>query len=125
MRILLDTDVAIEILRARNSTILSMWSALSETNANTFYSPVTAAEVWGGAFPQEYALIARFFRPLICLPSDGETGRLAGDLLRDYRKSHSLEVPDALIAAAAVQHRLALWTRNRKHYPMPQLEFYA
>jgi hypothetical protein len=69
-------------------------------------------------------LIVRFFRPLVCVPADYETGRVAGDLLRQYRKSHDLETPDAFIAAAAIQHQAALWTRNRKHYPMPQLTFY-
>jgi hypothetical protein len=32
------------------------------------------------------------------------TGRLAGDYLRRYRKSHATELGDALIAAAAVKH---------------------
>jgi predicted nucleic acid-binding protein len=125
VRLLLDSDIAIEILRARNNSILSTWRALADSEASVFYSSVTAAEVWGGAFAQEFPLIARFFRPLICLPPDYETGCLAGDLLRKYRKSHGLEVPDAMIAATAIQHGAALWTRNRKHYPMPQLSFYC
>ena len=58
------------------------------------------------------------------LPVDGETGRRAGDYLRQYRKSHSVELGDALIAATAVQNDAALWTRNRKHYPMNELSFY-
>ena len=124
MNILLDTDIAIEILRGRNQSVLSIWSSLSLTGEGIFYSPITAAEVWRGAFPQEHSLIVRFFRPLVCVPADYETGRVAGDLLRQYRKSHSVEIPDALIAAAALQHHAALWTRNRKHYPMPQLTFY-
>jgi predicted nucleic acid-binding protein len=122
--ILLDTDIAIEILRARNQSILSTWSSLALSGESVFYSPITAAEVWRGAFAHEHHLIGRFFRPLVCLPADYETGRTAGDLLRQYRKSHNLEVPDALIAAAAIQHQAALWTRNRKHYPMPHLTFY-
>jgi len=43
---------------------------------------------------------------------------------RTQPRSHSLEVPDALVAAAAIQYQAALWTRNRKHYPVPQLSFY-
>ncbi len=125
MTVLLDSDIAIEILRGRNHAILSIWQALADSEANVFYSSVTATEVWGGAFPEEFPFIQRFFRPLICLPPDYETGYHAGELLRQYRKSHSLEVPDAIIAAAAIQHDAALWTRNRKHYPMPQITFYA
>jgi predicted nucleic acid-binding protein len=66
-------------------------------------------------------LMESFFDALTCLPTDYETGRLAGDLMRKFAKSHGLEIPDALIAATAIQHSAALWTRNRKHYPMPQL----
>jgi hypothetical protein len=31
---------------------------------------------------------------------------------------------DALLAASAVERGAQLWTRNRKHYPMPELAFY-
>lgn len=39
------------------------------------------------------------------VPIDASIGRLAGDFVRLYRKSHSVELPDALIAATAVEHR--------------------
>jgi predicted nucleic acid-binding protein len=60
---------------------------------------------------------------LTCVPIDAATGRLTGDYLRRYRKSHAVELGDALIAAAAVLNSAALWTRNRKHYPMKDLVF--
>jgi predicted nucleic acid-binding protein len=44
--------------------------------------------------------------------------------LRRYRKSHGVELADALIAATAVAHSAMLWTRNRKHYPMKELAFF-
>ena len=61
---------------------------------------------------------------MLCLPIDHSVGELAGDFLRQYSKSHGLEMPDALIAASALQNRAQLWTRNRKHYPMPELSFF-
>jgi predicted nucleic acid-binding protein len=124
VNVLLDTDIAIEILRARDQSILSKWMTLSGSSLDVCYSPVLAAEIWAGALPHEHQLIAGFFRPLNCVMANYETGRLAGDFLRQYAKSHGVEVPDAFIAASAVQHRAHLWTRNRRHYPMPQLTFY-
>ncbi len=124
MNILLDTDIAIEVLRARDQTILFKCSELIDSGAAILYSPVTAAEVWAGARPHEQQLISRFFRALVCIPADYETGQLAGEFLRKYAKSHSVEIADALIAAAAVQGESALWTRNRKHYPMQELTFH-
>jgi predicted nucleic acid-binding protein len=61
---------------------------------------------------------------LKCVPIDEAIGRQAGDYLKHYRKSHAVELGDALIAAAAVLNHAALWTRNRKHYPMKDLNFF-
>ena len=124
MTVFLDTDVAIEILRSRNPIISSKWFELAAAGAVVFYSPVVAAEVWAGARPHEHQLISIFFRPLVCIPADYEIGELAGELLRKFAKSHGLEIPDALIAATAILYKAALWTRNRKHYPMPSLVFF-
>lgn len=49
-----------------------------------------------------------------------EIGRWAGDYLRRYRKSHGIDLGDALIAASAVVNNSTLWTRNLKHYPMQE-----
>lgn len=124
MSVLVDTDIVIEIQRGRDQQIAAKWASLIASGAIIFYSPVVAAETWAGTRPQERTLVQSFFHSLVCLPADDETGKLAGDFLHDYARSHSVEVPDALIAAAAIQHNAALWTRNRKHYPMPGLTFY-
>jgi hypothetical protein len=124
VNVLLDTDIAIEVQRARDQSLLVQWSELVGSGAVILCSPVVAAEIWAGARQQEHQLIANFFRSVNCVAADYETGQIAGAFLSKYAKSRSLEVPDALIAAAAIQHQAALWTRNRKHYPMPQLTFY-
>jgi predicted nucleic acid-binding protein len=124
LNVILDSDIVIEVLRATDQGLLARWSALVTANSDVLFSPVTAAEVWAGARPQEHRAIALCFQLLTCATADHQTGQLAGDFLRLYARSHGVEIADALIAAAAVQHRAALWTRNRKHYPMPQLTFY-
>lgn len=124
MTILVDSDILIEVSRGRDETILSRWRDLSQSDETILYSPVTAAELWAGALPPEYGPLSNLFQALLCAPADGETGRLAGEYLRRYHKSHSLELGDALIAATAAQNKAALWTRNRKHYPMKGLSFY-
>lgn len=124
MSVLLDTDIAIEIQRGRDQRILEKWTNLVASGETIYFSPVVSAEIWAGARPREFQLIAGFFNALVCLPANDETGELAGGFVRKYGPSHSVEFADALIAAAAVQHQASLWTRNRRHYPMPQVTFY-
>jgi hypothetical protein len=81
--------------------------------------------VWAGVRPSEHEATSRFFTHLTCVPVEYTTGQLAGALLHQFSKSHNLKIGDALIAATALQHKGALWTRNRKHYPMPELTFYS
>ncbi len=100
------------------------WTQLAESGTAILCSPVSSAELWAGALPREHEATAQLFGTLVCVPIDYEIGRQAGDYLRQYRKSHSVQMSDALIAAAAVLNHAELWTRNRKHYPMKELTFY-
>jgi len=122
--VLVDSDVLIEVSRERSRDILSKWTQLAESGSAILCSPVSSAELWAGSLPREHEATAKLFRTLLCAPIDYETGRQAGDYLRQYGKSHGLQIGDALIAAAAVLHHAELWTRNRKHYPMKELSFY-
>lgn len=124
MTVLVDTDVLIEVSRGRDNAIVSKWVELSQSDELILYSPVTAAELWAGVRPPEYEALTRLLESMICVSIDAPTGHQAGDFIRQYRKSHSVELGDALIAAAAVLNRAALWTRNRKHYPM-KIHFYS
>ena len=118
---LVDTDVLIEVLRQRDSGILGQWSELGAADTLVAYSPVTAAEVWQGAREPETRTIEALFESLTCIPVDTAIGRKAGEYLRRFRSSHGIELGDALIAATATVQKVPLWTRNRKHYPMPEI----
>ncbi len=122
--VLIDSDVLSEVSRARDAALLSRWDELSRSSAALLCSPVTVAEIWHGARPHEHRTIEALFAALDCIPIDTEIGKRAGDYLRQYAKSHHVELGDALIAATASLHQLELWTRNRRHYPMKDIDFY-
>jgi predicted nucleic acid-binding protein len=124
LTVLVDSDIVIEVCRERDSAIVSGWRELGQSGRTILCSPVTAAELWNGVRPREHEAVTNFFRTLVCVPIDYETGRQAGDYLRQYGKSHGLQIGDSLIAATAVLNRAELWTRNRKHYPMKEILFY-
>jgi len=124
MIVLIDSDILIEVARGRDAAILEKWAELAESDDVVLCSPVSVAELWHGARPKEHKALTDLFHALACVPVDPETGRQAGEYLRVFHKSHAVELGDALIAAAVLQNRALLWTRNRKHYPMKGLEFY-
>ena len=125
MSILVDSDIVIEVLRGRDQVILAQWSILANSPSPILISPVTIAEIGAGARASEILAISRLFAPLTCIAIDQKIGQLAGEYLNRYNKSHGLKIADAFIAASAAQNHAALWTRNRRHYPMPNLNFYS
>jgi hypothetical protein len=122
--VFIDSDVLMEILRGQDQTILSTWRSLAEAQAALLVSPVSVAEIWSAARAHEHVQIMRLFHPLLSASIDCETGKLAGEYLRKFARSHGLKTADALIAAAASRHGAALWTRDRGRYPMQELSFY-
>jgi predicted nucleic acid-binding protein len=124
MTVLVDSDILIEVSRAKNVDVVAKWTELGVSDAVVLYSPVSVAEIWAGARPNERAALADLFAALTCTPIDEKAGRQAGDYLRKYRLSHGVGIADALIAACAVANNAELWTRNRKHYPMREVSFF-
>lgn len=124
MIVLVDSDVLIEVTRARDTATLEKWADLADSADVVMCTPVSVPELRHGARPQEHKVLDDPFRALVCVPLDAETGRQAGEYLRACHKSHGVELGDALIAAAAVQHNATFWTRNLKHDPMKALAFY-
>ena len=113
---ILDSDVLIEILRGNPQT--SRWVAEQASTGETLrYSPVSLAEVGSGMRSGEEEGVAALFAGLDAVTIDATTGEVAGQRLRRYRRSHALELGDALIGASALQRGERLATFNRRHYP--------
>jgi len=124
LTVLIDSDILIEVSRDRDKAIVSGWIELGRSDSLILISAISVAELWAGARPSEYKALEALFEALNCVAVDAAVGRLAGEYLRRYRKSHAVELGDALIASTAVTSGAKLWTRNRKHYPMPELALY-
>lgn len=124
MTVFIDSDVLVDVLRGEEKEVLSLWNSLAEAETPMLFSAISAAEIWAAARSAEHVRIMKMFRPLLCIPVDGDIGKQAGEYLRKYAHSHQLRLVDALIAASAIRHQAALWTRDRNRYPIPQLSFY-
>jgi len=82
-------------------------------------SVVTAAEILGGMRSRERAAVARLVATLHLHPVNEVVARRAGELMRQYRRSHStVGLGDYLIAATAEIEGFELATLNVRHFPM-------
>ena len=89
-------------------------------------SPIVVAEIYAGAFEREYSDIEAFFRLCRRLTLERDVARSAGIYAMRYRKAfHSVFLEDYSLAATARTYRCPLWTGNRKHYPIGDIELYG
>lgn len=100
--VLIDTDVFVDHLRGA--------VALRTGRHRIHYSVVTRAELFAGNTATD--LSAQLLAPFRELPVDRDIAERAGRVVREF----GTRLPDALIAATAMEHGLSIVTRNRKHF---------
>jgi len=67
MTVLVDSGILIEVSRGRNAEIISKWLESSNSGAAVLYSPVSVAELWAGARPNEFDAMNNLFRAPTCV----------------------------------------------------------
>ena len=88
----------------------------------TYISVMTRLEIVRGMREREREETFDLLDTLETLPMTSEIADLAGELIRLWRtRGVTLGDADAIIAASAIHHGLALVTTNAKHFPMPEL----
>ncbi|MCE2440949.1 MAG: type II toxin-antitoxin system VapC family toxin [Candidatus Latescibacteria bacterium] len=109
-----DTDVLIRVFRGHPGA-----AQLVEEQNERRISLVTYAELIQGARSrQELREIRNFLNDhaFQTLPLSENIGHRACVYMEEYTLKTALSLADALIAATAVEHHMALCTANRKHY---------
>ncbi len=121
-RLVLDTNIVIDLLK-KVPAVVERFLALLEAQTTFSISPIVVAEVYAGAFKREHKDIEALFDLCQRIPLDGDTGRMAGLYANQYAKAfQGIALEDYLLAATARAHRCPMWTHNRKHYPMDDVE---
>lgn len=124
-RLVLDTNIVIDLLK-KMPAVVERFLALLEAQTTFLISPIVVAEVYAGAFKREHKDIEALFDMCQRVSMDSDTGRMAGLYANQYAKAYQgIALEDYLLAATARAHRCPLWTHNRKHYPMDDIELFA
>lgn len=100
--ILVDTDLFVDHLRGSHE--------LKPSKHRLHYSVITRAELFAGNTATN--LVSTLLSPFREIPVDRDVAERAGRI----RRESGIRMPDALIAATAVENRLGLATRNRGEF---------
>ena len=112
--ILCDTNILIEVYK-NNSKIIAILEKAGQENVAV--SHVTASElVFGALNKKELSLICSDLKKIIVLPVTDAISQSAFDLMVKFSLSHRLALPDALIAATALDYDIKLYTLNLKDF---------
>ncbi|MBK6792111.1 MAG: type II toxin-antitoxin system VapC family toxin [Anaerolineales bacterium] len=120
---LIDTNILILYLR-KTAGYYELLDTLAADDA-LYISAITRLEIIRGMRDREREATFDILDSLETIEINIEIADKAGELIRTWRtKGVVLEDADALIAASALEHSLALVTTNSKHFPMPDLVVY-
>ncbi len=115
----IDTTVIVDILRG--SPAAMAW--VTAVDRRLVASEVTRVEILRGLRSSERGAAERAFAGVRWTAVNESIARRAGELGRQWRRSHgSIGVADLLIAATAIEFEAELATSKVRHFPMfPEL----
>ncbi|MCE5319256.1 MAG: type II toxin-antitoxin system VapC family toxin [Parachlamydia sp.] len=114
---LMDTDVLVDFLRGVPPAVKYLHKMMADSIC--YVSTITIAELYAGVRDgKERLILDQFIQEFSIAPTTVSMAQIGGIYRRDYGKSHSVGLADALIAATAEELSLSLVTLNKKHFPM-------
>lgn len=111
-KVILDTNILIEILKNNQSTIEEV-----EKFDVHYISEITKMELFYGALNKpELKKLEKFVSLFQVIPINTKISNLASELIYQFSKSHNLNIPDALIAATALDTQYQFLSYNIKDF---------
>ncbi len=111
-KVILDTNILIEILKGNQKTI-----QIVEQFDRLCISSITVMEIYFGALnKQELKKLKQFVSSFDVISLNENISNIATNLIYKYTKSHTLDIPDALIASTSIFINTPLFTYNKKYF---------
>ena len=118
MSVLVDSSVLIDHLRG-DTRAVNLLKTLFAENGRVWAATPTRTEILAGVRDRELTGVADVFALLSWVDIGVAIADAAGELARQFRRSHStIDTTDYLIAAAAASIGARLVTLNVRHFPM-------
>jgi predicted nucleic acid-binding protein len=96
---------------------------LAQIHTRFLISPIVVAEVYAGAFEREHKSVEALFDLCERIDMDHATGKQAGQYAYRYAKAcQGIALDDFMLAATACVHRCPLWTLERTHHRMVDID---
>ena len=124
-QLLVDTDILIDVANNISTAINRL--QLETTNSSLAISAVTQMELIVGCRNKtELQHLKKFLQRYDLIAVNESISLKAVELITNYRLSHGLLIPDALIAATAITLNMPLLSKNQKDYRfMPELDLFS
>ena len=118
---LFDTNILIDYLKGKPEATSLLKSCLKEGQILTC-SLITKVELLSGARPGEDEILQEFLDAFDRVGLDDIIAEEAGRYMSQYRKSHGINITDAIIAATALAREAVLYTLTDRHFPMNDIK---
>jgi len=113
--IIVDTDILIDAGRCIEDAVNCLQQI--EDTSSLAISAVTQMElIIGCRNKKELKSLEHFLQRFEIISLNEQISDISADLLKTYRLSHGLLIPDALIAATAIVTNIQLISKNQKDY---------
>ncbi len=113
--VLIDTDILIDAGRGIQQALDCLDNY--EAQGTLAISVITELElIVGCQNKRELQKLEKFLRRFEIKMLNGQASNITVDLIKQYRLSHGLLIPDALIAATAITFQLPLLTKNQRDF---------
>ncbi len=111
--ILLDTNILIDILKGNQKTI----EKVQNFDTTLSISSISVMELYYGAINKaELNKLEKFVSLFNVIHLSENISTYATKLVKTYAKSHSLDIPDSLIASTSLVNNYKLFTYNLKDF---------